>query len=146
MDGGAPKKRRRRWRHKVWEEGKWGEQAEREGAATVSTGEHTAEKPHTPTREPAAHGRSRIPEEDSLRQLQLTGFLTPASHGGDRPSMENGAANSMGEEISTTKQSSGGSPCLAEREARSIEIGSDKPFEEGVGGCTWILRGRMVTK
>ena len=90
IEDGAPRKRRKKWKHRVCEEGQWGEQIEGKGAGSVSTGEQTTKEPHTQSREPAEPGRSRIPEEDSLRQLGLTGFLNPASHGRDRPSMDEG--------------------------------------------------------
>ena len=132
MEEGAPRKKRKKWRHRVWEEGQWGEHIEGKGAAAVSAGEQTTVEPHTPTREPAVPGRSRIPGEDSLRQLRLTGFWNPASHGRDRHSMDNGAASSMGSESATTKLSSGGSPCEARGEDRPMGTEEDNPFGGGI--------------
>ena len=99
----APKRKRKKWKHKVWEQGRWGEQIEKEGAGLSTAGE-----PHLPTGEHYTAVRSRVPEEQHLRQLQISGIWDPAASGEDRPCTGNVAA-SEAKGSTTTRNSSGGS-------------------------------------
>ena len=53
---------------------------------------------------------NRIPEEQSLVQLRITGFLNPAPHGKGWPSMGNLTAKMEGDSPAATRNSSRGSP------------------------------------
>ena len=52
----APKHKKKKWKHKVWEQGRWGEKIEKEGAGLSTAGER-----HLPTGEHCTAVRSRVP-------------------------------------------------------------------------------------
>ena len=78
-------------------------------------------------------GSRRIPEEQSLIQLRMTGFLNPASHRQGWPSMENQTARREEDKPSATKNSSRGSPSGGGGVAIYLDKEEDEHFASGSG-------------
>ena len=128
--GGAVKKRRKEWKYEVLEEG-WGElegadttTAPEEGGGPVSEPQSAQELVENSIGEQSPVQWSRIPREQSLVQLRVTGFYNPAPTLKDNPTIQNVASRGRDDDQPLLGGGCGGSPCgLRSKEDLSTGVG-----------------------